>query len=387
MRPDGIGGVISWLGAATGVAALSVLALVVSGDRALFMALVLGGGFGLVLQRSRFCFLCLTRDAVREGDPRGLLGILAALAVGTLGYGVVFGAWLPVPNPPGLPPDAHIGPVSWVLVLGAAAFGLGMTLSGSCVSGHLYRLSEGSLRAPVALAGTVLGFLAGFASWPALYDAAIRDAPAVWLPHHLGYAGTLLLTLAVLALLAIPLLARLPAGEPKTGKLALPDVLHRVFRQRWPAWLGGLAVGAIGTVAYLRTEPLGVTAAIGGSARALGNRLALLPERLPGLDALAGCGTAPDTILGNAVFVGGMVAAAFAAAGLAGQICFTWPGWRLQSRTLLGGVLLGWGAMVSLGCTVGVLLSGTMAAALSGWVFGAVTLGTAAVALRWGWDR
>ncbi|MOA62891.1 hypothetical protein D3C78_1884430 [compost metagenome] len=43
-------------------------------------------------------------------------------------------------------------------------------------------------------------------------------------------------------------------------------------------------------------------------------------------------------------------------------------------RGLGGGVLLGWGAMTGLGCTVGNLLSGTMAGALSGWVFGASVL-------------
>ena len=36
---------------------------------------------------------------------------------------------------------------------------------------------------------------------------------------------------------------------------------------------------------------------------------------------------------------------------------------------ILGGILLGWGSMTSLGCTIGVLLSGTQAFALSGWVF------------------
>jgi uncharacterized protein len=32
-------------------------------------------------------------------------------------------------------------------------------------------------------------------------------------------------------------------------------------------------------------------------------------------------------------------------------------------------VLMGWGGMTALGCTVGVLLSGIHAGALSGWVF------------------
>jgi hypothetical protein len=46
------------------------------------------------------------------------------------------------------------------------------------------------------------------------------------------------------------------------------------------------------------------------------------------------------------------------------------------TTALIGGVLLGFGAMISLGCTIGVLLSGTQAFALSGWIFfGAVFLG------------
>ena len=39
------------------------------------------------------------------------------------------------------------------------------------------------------------------------------------------------------------------------------------------------------------------------------------------------------------------------------------------ARSLAGGVLLGWGAMTAIGCTVGNLLSGIMAGAVSGWVF------------------
>ncbi|RVT91672.1 hypothetical protein EOD42_22125 [Rhodovarius crocodyli] len=258
-----------------------------------------------MLQRSRFCFLCITRDAVRGGDPRGLLGVLTALAVGTLGYAVVFGSWLPVPMRPGLPPDAHIGPVSWVLVLAGVAFGLGMTLSGSCVSGHLYRLGEGSVRAPIALMGTAVGFLLGFISWPFLYEAGIRGAPVVWLPHWLGYAGTILVSLAVLGLLALPLLRRLPAGAAASGPLGLRDVLRRLFRHRWPGWLGGMGVGSIGAVAYLRTEPLGVTAAIGGVARAAGDALALGSGQAASAFSVLAIAQAGDNIVSSTDLYGG----------------------------------------------------------------------------------
>jgi hypothetical protein len=50
-------------------------------------------------------------------------------------------------------------------------------------------------------------------------------------------------------------------------------------------------------------------------------------------------------------------------------------------RGLTGGVLLGWGAMTGLGCSVGTLLSGIMAGAVSGWVFGATMFAGAAATL------
>ena len=341
------------------------------GGTRLSLSLGFGALFGFVLQRSRFCFYCQWRDLLVHGDPRGMLGILAALAAGLAGYAVVLGAWMPDPAGTRLPPDAHIGPVGPVLVLAGAAFGAGMAVSGSCISAHLYRLGEGSPTAPFALLGTGAGFVLGFATWNPLYLASVSEAPVLWLPRHLGYAGSLALSLALLAALAWPLLRRLP--EPaavESGRQREP--LRAVFTGRWPVWLGGLAVGAIGTLAYLRVGPLGVTAEIGGRSRQAAGALGLLPGRLEGLDTFRGCATAVrDAVLTpNGLFVGGLVLAAFAAALAAGQFRPAWPSRGQAGRGLLGGLLLGWGAMTGLGCSVGTLLSGIMAGAVSGWVFG-----------------
>ncbi|MGV7029586.1 YeeE/YedE thiosulfate transporter family protein [Methylobacterium symbioticum] len=341
------------------------------GGTRLSLSLSFGALFGFVLQRSRFCFYCQWRDLLVHGDPRGMLGILAALAAGLAGYAVVLGAWMPDPAGTRLPPDAHIGPVGPVLVLAGAAFGTGMAVSGSCISAHLYRLGEGSPTAPFALLGTGAGFVLGFATWNPLYLASVSEAPVLWLPRHLGYAGSLALSLALLAALAWPLLRRLPEPAPaESGRHRQP--LRAVFTGRWPVWLGGLAVGAIGTLAYLRVGPLGVTAEIGGRSRQAAGALGLLPERLEGLDTFRGCATAVrDAVLTpNGLFVGGLVLAAFAAALAAGQFRPAWPSRDQAGRGLLGGLLLGWGAMTGLGCSVGTLLSGIMAGAVSGWVFG-----------------
>jgi len=349
------------------------------GGTRLALSLVFGALFGFVLQRSRFCFYCQWRDFLVAGDPRGMLGILAALAAGAAGYAVVLGAWMPDPSGTRLPPDAHIGPVGPALALAGLAFGAGMAVSGSCISAHLYRLGEGSPTAPFALVGTGLGFVLGFVSWNPLYLASLSEAPVPWLPRLLGYGPSLALSLALLAALAWPLLRRLPAPEAPGRR----DPLHAVFVARWPVWLGGLAVGALGTLAYLRVGPLGVTAEIGGRSRQAAGALGLLPDRLEGLDTFRGCATAVrDALLTpNGLFVGGLVLAALAAALVAGHFRPALPTRGQVVRGLTGGVLLGWGAMTGLGCSVGTLLSGIMAGAVSGWVFGATMFAGAAATL------
>lgn len=341
-----------------------------AGTDPLTTSLILGALFGFVLQRSRFCFFCAIRDYIDERKADGVLGILAALAAGAAGYTVVFGSWLPDPSTGRLAPDAFIGPVSWVLAAGGLAFGAGMAISGSCVSAHLYRLGEGSPTAPFALIGTVLGFTAGYATWNDLYTLAIADAPVVWLPNHLGYAGSLALALLLLGALALRLLYRSepPAREPDSDR---PHPFRAIFVDRWPGWIGGIAVAAIGTASYLRVAPLGVTADLGGRGRQLGEYLGLVPGHLTGLDRLRGCAAiAKEALLSpNGLFVGGMVVAALAASLIAGQFRPALPTASQVLRGLSGGFLLGWGAMVALGCSIGTLLSGIMAGAASGWIF------------------
>lgn len=334
--------------------------------RALAFAALSGALFGLFLQRSRFCFYCIARDYFEFGDSRGLLGLLAALAVGTLGYHAVFGAFLPLPHSPRLPPDAHIGPVSWVLALGALVFGGGMALAGSCISAQLYRLGEGALAAPVALLGVLCGFALGFLVWNTLYLNVVQAAPVLWLPNRFGYGGSLLLQLGALTLLALWL-----GRKPLPVETAPASLWQALWRRRWPTYSGGILIGALGTLTYLRSEPLGVTAELGSVARTAADRLALLPTRLEGLDGFSGCATAvKETLLSsNGVFVAALVLASLASALLAGDFRPRLPSRREAARHFGGGVLMGFGAMLALGCTVGTLLSGIMAAAVSGWVF------------------
>jgi hypothetical protein len=337
------------------------------GDSQLVFSLLAGAAFGFILQRSRFCFYCITRDFLEQRAASGLLGLLAALAVGTLGYHAVFGAFLPEAAADRLPPGAHIGPVSFALILAAAAFGFGMALAGSCISAQLYRLGEGSFGGLLALVGVLLGFVFGFYSWNFLYLRLIQSAPVVWLPHYFGYGGSLLLQLVLITALAAVVIrySRKQETLPQSG------YAETIFGRRWSTIIGGILIGILGTLVYLRVAPLGVTAEIGSIARTAATNLPAFPLRLEGLDTFRGCATViKETILSNnGVFVLALIAGAFAAALPAGDFRPQLPARLDILRLLAGGVFIGWGAMIALGCTVGVLLSGIMTAALSGWVF------------------
>jgi uncharacterized protein len=339
--------------------------------------LLAGVAFGIVLQRSRFCSFCILREFFEDRDGRALLGILIALFIGGAGYLVLFGAW--VESDAGWLPDrAHIGPTSWALALGGLVFGWGMALSGSCISAHLYRLGEGSLLSPVALLGSVFGFGLGFHAWNLLYLRAIQSAPVPWIPAHTGYFWAFVIQSTILAAFAVwVLLKRVPEGGsgsslsgPGTPR-TFGELWRNVAVRRWPASVGGIGVGVLAVLVYFRTEPLGVTSQLGSLARQTAGALSLIPSRLEGLDGFAGCATAPDASLlsQNGVFILALIAGSFVAALLANQFQPERRSPRQYVFALIGGILLGFGAMISLGCSIGTLLSGIMAFALSGWVF------------------
>jgi uncharacterized protein len=361
-------------GAAAAVAAVLVWwSLRFDNAEIAFMA-VCGAAFGALLQRSRLCFTAAFRDLFVLRDRRTALGVLAALAVGTVGYAVVYG--LQLPGARYLPVMAHIAPAGPVVVLGGLSFGAGMVLAGGCISGNLYRLGEGSLVAPVALAACIPGYWLAFSLWNWFYVKSVATAPVVWLPKHLGYPGAVALQLGVLAGLGALLFwkgsaAPQPAREPLD--------LKGILREPWPAWAGGAAIGMLGTAAYLWNHPLGVTAEIGRVSRLAGAAIGLMPARLEGLDKLAGCSAIGSnqwpTVSG--VFVLSLVAGSLVSALVSGEFRLRKGRPRTYALAAAGGVLLGFGAMISLGCTVGTMLSGIMAFSLHGWLFMAALAGGA----------
>lgn len=335
---------------------------------------MIGVSLGLLLERGRFCFFCIYREGIEDKNTTPFLAILVAIASGSIGYSIIFGQFLPDTSTQSLPPAAHIGPVSWPLIVAALAFGLGMSLSGACISGHLYRIGQGYLRAIPALIGVLIGFVIAFLTWNWLYLKAIADAPTIWLPHTFGYAGSLVITFLVLIAIAVFAVKKGKNSEPiRSQPLALLtplNIYRKLIAERWSPITTGALVGIVGTFAYLRVEPLGVTRQLSTTARTFMEDRNIGPDSILGLDRMAGCiAVVSETITNNGWLVIGIIGSSFAAALAGGRFQLSKLTVRNSFSALLGGILLGWGSMTALGCTVGVLLSGTQAFALSGWLF------------------
>ncbi len=336
----------------------------VQGGTALSLSLWLGLAFGAVLQRSRFCFYCVSRDFIELKDAKGLLGIITALIVGTIGYHLIFGAFLLEPIAPRLPPNAHIAPVSWVLILGSLSFGFGMAIAGSCISAQLYRFGEGLLSAIFAFLGIIIGFVLAFLSWNYLYLSSIQQAPLIWFPHYFGYQGSIIVQILLLTMLALVLVKLHKQQKEK-------KIIQQWWNAKWHTYVGGILVALIAIIAFLRVSPLGVTAEIGSIARTSAGYFNILPARLEGLDTLRGCITIIKETFwsNNGLFIFGVVLGSFALATFSGDFKIQIPKIKESTRSFVGGILMGFGSMLALGCTVGTLLSGIMAASLSGWIF------------------
>lgn len=342
------------------------------GGRGASFALLAGTGLGILFERGRFCFYCIFRDLFEEKNSRGVYSILAAIAVGTVGYVIVFAMRLADPTSGTLPSDAHIGPVSIALVAAGVAFGFGVVLSGGCIAGHIYRLGEGNLRAIPGLIGALIGFGIGFLTWNPIFLSVLGSAPAPWLPAGAGYGVALLLQLGILAAIGVYLLRWNPPVAPQPARMIdATEIRRRLFFTRWPALLTGGLVGLIGFVAFLRGQPLGVTSQLSGATRTAMDNFDLLPSTLLGLDStLRGCvALVVESITSNGWLIIGLFLGSLAAALPGRRFRIEKVTLRNGSTALLGGVLIGWGSIIGLGCTIGVFLSGTQALALSGWVF------------------
>lgn len=129
--------------------------------------MITGLVFGFVLQRGRICFNSAFRDLRLMKDNFMFKAAMLAIAVSTIAFLGMSQLGLIHLNPK---------PLNWVgVIIGGYLFGLGMALAGGCASGTTYRLGEGNTSS--WLAGLVYGIFAWATSAGFLspITAAVKD--------------------------------------------------------------------------------------------------------------------------------------------------------------------------------------------------------------------
>lgn len=296
-----------------------------------------GGGIilGLAARLGRFCTLGAIEDYLYQGD--GLRLRMWGLAIGVAGLGsfglVALGALDPGQT------IYHLAPWSPALgVLGGLMFGYGMALAGNCGFGALARFGGGDLRSFVIV--LVMGIAVFFMlSGPlahlrlAALELSAMPTPLRSYPDALaavtGIAPTLWGVVLSAALAAWALCSRAFLARPASAIWGALVGAAIVSGWAGTAWVAEARLGAWPINSHTFTSPLGesllwmMTASGGGLTFGVGA-------------------------------VAGVLFGAFAGSLIKGH--FRWEACedpRELKRQVLGAILMGFGAALAMGCTVG----------------------------------
>jgi uncharacterized membrane protein YedE/YeeE len=366
--------------AALAIAALLCMGIAAEAATKQVLLFLTGMAIGLVLYQTLFGFTSAFRVLIAERRSAGLraqmimLGAACLLFFPVLASGTLWGQ----------PVIAFISPVGVSVACGAFLFGIGMQLGGGCASGTLYTLGGGSTRMAVTLLFFIMGSVLGvtqLAWWEGLPSLG-----PVSLITGMGWPWALALNLAVF-LVAYVLVAGLERARhgnvvrvsqsPDTGADAhadsIPPAPRSWLRGPWPLLAGALALAALNFLTLaLAGRPWGITSAYGLWGGKWLQALGVPVVGWSGYNSPEMQATLQKSVLADitSVMDFGIILGALLAASAAGKFK---PLWRISgsqfAASLVGGLLLGYGARISYGCNIGAYFSGIASGSLHGWLW------------------
>jgi uncharacterized membrane protein YedE/YeeE len=335
--------------------------------------------FGAVAQRIGFCTMGAVADLVNFGDTIRLRQWLFAIAIAMLGTQALAAAGL-IDTADSIYTAARF---TWLAyVAGGLCFGFGMVLAGGCGSRTLVRIGGGSLKSLVVF--VVLGFSA-FVTLKgafALVRVGAIEPVAIGLPTTQDLPALL----AALSGLA-PATAHAVVGLVAVALLAGWALRSRDFRSTGNV-LGSGVLGAVvvgvwyvsGHVGHLAEHPLTLEESYVGTATGRMESLTFVAPIAHTLDWLMFASDRSKVLTLGIAAVLGTIAGSAAQAVASRR--FRWEGFSNTEDTanhLVGGVLMGFGGVTALGCTIGQGLSGLSTLALGSFLaFGAIVAGAVA---------
>ena len=349
--------------------------------------LALGVVFGAVANRTNFCTMGAVSDVVNMGSWGRMRMWLLAIAVAILGTTALQATGLV-----DIGKSFYVRPnFTWLsYILGGFLFGVGMTLGSGCGSKTLVRVGAGNLKSVVVFVFLGIAAYMTLKGLFAIWRTAWIDPVAVDLGRRADLP-TLLASWTGLAPRAALFVAALAVG----GGLLAFVFKDREFRASLDHILGGIGVGLVIVGGWYVTGHLGFAenpetledAFFGTNSRTIeslsftapvGYSLELLmlgSDR--SLTVTFGIAAAAGIILGSLAYA------------LASRT-FRWEGFAGAEDTglhVLGGILMGFGGVTALGCTIGQGLSGLSTLALGSFLaFGGIVAGSA-LTMKWQYWR
>ncbi len=320
------------------------------------LGFILGMIFGALASKTNFCTMGAVSDWVNMGDKNRLRAWLLAIGIAVLiSQAMQFSGIVELNQTMYLASN-----FSWLTyILGGFLFGVGMTLASGCGQRTLVRLGGGNLKSLIVLLFlgmtaymTMRGFLAPL-------RVKLTDLTSIDLVQS-GAPGQGIGTLIAMAAgfentAAVSLIVALVLG----GGLVIFSFSNASFRGSFNDMLAGIAVGLIIPAAWYVTGVVGFDD--------------FEPVRLQSFTFVAPTGNALQYLM---TFTGSTINFGVAAVGgvLFGSFLFTLVtrNFHLETftvaadmvRHIVGGILMGFGGVLALGCTVGQGISGMSTLAL-----------------------
>ena len=316
----------------------------------LLSGLALGLILGFVFQRGRFCVTGAFRDIWLSGSLRWFTAFLAAIAVQAILVNAMIGAGLISPSIPTLALSAVVG--------GSFLFGIGIVLAGGCAPGTYYRSGEGLIGSWIALA--LYAFTASVMKngLGAELTASARDAERAptTIQDSFGVSVWLLVGLLVIATIALVMResARRTAA-PATLAARRSGLAHLLLERAWSPLATALIVGVIAAAAFPLPEATGRASGLGITT--------------PSADIVQFFMTGDLALIDwGVLFVLGIIPGSYIAAKASGEFRLRAPDARTAVRAVAGGTLMGVGAALAGGCTIGNSLVQTALFSWQGWI-------------------
>jgi uncharacterized protein len=322
--------------------------------------------------KTHFCTMGAVSDWVNMGDTSRLRMWLLAMAVALLGSSALHLAGV-VDLSKSIYPGANFTWLSYIV--GGFLFGVGMTLGSGCGSKTLIRVDAGNLKSLVVY--IFLG-IAAYMTLRGLFGAfrvGVLEKATIALPQGQDLPSLLGLNRAVLAALI-------------GGGLIAFIYSSRHFRSSFDYTLGGVVTGLVvvggwyvsGHIGYVAEDPNTLQEAFVATNTGRMESFSFVAPFAFTLEYLM-LWTDKSKVITYGIASAAGVIAGSAAYALATRT-FRWEGFRDAEDTanhIVGGMLMGFGGITALGCTIGQAISGFSTLALGSIVtFIAIVAGSAA---------